>query len=371
MTSVPLSTWLSAIFGVLLAGSVLASPKATEKTITIAQTIDLSGPNGNIGRDYVAGLNSYFDSVNVGGGINGKKIRLIVKDDQGQPNLSAQYTRELIELEKPRYLLGAIGAEATEAVLNLPSFAKSGLTLFAPLTDSSASHGKRAIVWRPNREQEINYILSYFGKLGLKNVSFAVSETANQPEMQAYLGRQVKKLGLTLASIIPIGNDAAPNLQRIRNLAASRPDLVISLLDTINTALFLKPFHQLNPSTPVAATSLTNLNTLSEIVGPKGMEWTVVSQVVPNPNRVSSSLQLEHQKAMHRFRDETMSAMTLEGFAVAKTLVHAIANDIELSELKRNRIDLGGVQLIRIDGSSNLSQFVDVALFRPGRTLLY
>lgn len=352
-------------------GLALGVANAAEKTITIAQAIDLSGPNGSIGRDYVAGLTSYFDSVNAAGGINGKKIRFIVKDDHGQPNLTAQHAKDLIEQEKPRYLLGSIGAQATEAVLSLPSFARSNLTLFAPLTDSRQNHGKRAVIWRPNREQEIDYIFSYFGKLGLKKIGFVIGDSAGQREMEAYLHQEVEKRGLKLAAVMPIGNHAPTNATRIAAMAAAKPDIVICLLDTINTALFIKPFRKLAPVTPVAGTSLTNLVTLSEIVGPKAMEWTLFSQVVPNPNKSNSPLQMEHQKAMHRFRDETASAMTLEGFAVAKTLIHAIGNDIELTDLKRNRIDLGGLNLVRVDGVANLSQFVDIALFRPGSTLLY
>jgi ABC-type branched-subunit amino acid transport system substrate-binding protein len=345
--------------------------QAAEKSITIAQAIDLSGPNGSIGRDYVAGLTSYFDSVNASGGVNGKKIRFIVRDDHGEANLAAQYTKDLIEQEKPRYLLGGIGVETTSAVLSMPSFTKSGLTLFAPLTDSTAAHGNRAVVWRPNKEQEIQYIFSYFGKLGLKKIGIAIGDAPGNRQLQDYMVNEVKKRGLSLAAMVPIGSHSATNAQQIRTLAEAKPDIVICLLDTINTALFLKPFHKLSPSTPVAGTSLINLVTLSEIVGPKAMEWTVFSQVVPNPNTSNTPLQLEHQKAMHRFRDETASAMTLEGFAVAKTLVHAMSNDIELADLKRNAIDLGGLNLVRIDGVTNLSQFVDIALFRRGGTLLY
>lgn len=50
------------------------SASAASGTIVIGQAIDLSGPNGSIGRDYVAGIKTCFDMLNAGGGINGRRI---------------------------------------------------------------------------------------------------------------------------------------------------------------------------------------------------------------------------------------------------------------------------------------------------------
>ncbi len=359
-----------------LAVSALASHIAhsAEKAIVVAQSIDLSGANGAIGHDYVAGLTSYFDSVNQSGGINGKKIRFIVRDDHGDANLAIAATRELIEQEKPQYLLGGIGPEVTRAVLGSPTFLRSNLVMFAPLTDAQASFGNRALVWRPSKEQEMQYIFSYFDKLGIKNIGVAYGDSPYYQEAFAYVKKEISQRGMKLAGSIQFtGTNLAPQAQK---LAQTRPDIVICLLDTINTGLFLKAFRKQASKTFVAGTSLTNLATLAEIAGNSAMEWTVFSQVVPNPNAASSAIQIEHAKTMRKFRDEAISAMTLEGFAVAKTLVHAMqktqgSGSADLQTLTRSNIDLGGLRLVRTDGASNLSQFVDIALFRRGGSLLY
>src|SRR4051812_44342499 len=85
---------------------------AGEKTIVVGQAIDLSGPNGSIGRDYVAGITTYFDSLNVKGGVNGRKVVYIARDDRGDPAESARLATELIRQDRSDYLLGAIGPEA-------------------------------------------------------------------------------------------------------------------------------------------------------------------------------------------------------------------------------------------------------------------
>jgi ABC-type branched-subunit amino acid transport system substrate-binding protein len=126
---------------------------AGDKTIVIGQAIDLSGPNGSIGRDYVAGITTYFDSLNVKGGINGKKIEYIVRDDRGEPAESARLASELIRADRSDYLLGAIGSEATRAILAAPAFAESRHVLFAPMCDSSASARARHVLAAEYRER--------------------------------------------------------------------------------------------------------------------------------------------------------------------------------------------------------------------------
>lgn len=370
----PFKNFLACLF--ILASTLTAiSASGAEKPLVVAQVIDLSGPNGATGHDYMAGLTSYFDSVNQSGGVNGRKIRFVVRDDRGDANLAVQATRELIEQEKPHYLIGGIGPEVTQAVLSSPAFLRSKLMMFAPLTDAQAAFGSRALVWRPSKEQEINYIFSYFDKLGLKNIGIAYGDSDWHREAHAYVTKEIKRRGMKLAAAVQFGN-SKDNAAQVFQLAQSKPDIVICLLDTINSGLFLKSFRKHASKTFVAGTSLTNLTTLSEIAGGTAMEWTVFSQVVPNPGTGNSPIQIEHTRTMHKFRDETLSAMTFEGFAVAKTLVHAMRSTsgegtADLQALTRNHIDLGGLRLVPNEGTSNLSQFVDIALFRRGGGLLY
>jgi len=109
----------SSLVAVLLA-LILPHAMAANNAIVVGQAIDLSGPNGSIGRDYVAGITTYFDSVNVKGGINGRKIAYVVNDDRGVAAESARLVGGLIKDQQADYLLGAIGSDATRATLAAP-----------------------------------------------------------------------------------------------------------------------------------------------------------------------------------------------------------------------------------------------------------
>jgi ABC-type branched-subunit amino acid transport system substrate-binding protein len=59
-----------------------------------------TGPASGIGMGVSAGAQAYFSRVNAAGGIHGRKISLILKDDGYEPVRTAEVTRELIEQDK-------------------------------------------------------------------------------------------------------------------------------------------------------------------------------------------------------------------------------------------------------------------------------
>ena len=172
-------------------------------------------------------------------------------------------------------------------------------------------------------------------------------------------------------------SSAADTQQDIVALMATTPNIVIAIADTLATGFFLKQFRKHAPKTFVAGMSMNNLETLAEIAGPAALEWAVFSQVVPNPLGKTSTVQIDHSTVMKKFRDESLSSLTLEGFAVAKTLAKAIqmgkSGRDGLQELVAHRkvIDLGGLTIVPSDGTHHMSNYVDMALFRKGGGLLF
>lgn len=364
------------LLGLLLIALPLLAAAADR--IVIGQAIDLTGPNGAIGRDYVAGVRTYFDTVNTKGGIGGKKIQYIVHDDQGKPELSAKLASELITNENVEFLLGGVGVNPTNAVLKAPAFQRSNLVLFAPLTTAKLAPSDKIMMWRPQFHDEMRYLYSYFSKVGIKNVGIVMQESSGNEQAMQSMNTEMRTSGMNVVGIARIGANGERSAEQAAQLAAAKPGLVLVFADSIAGGLFLKEFRTHASQTFVAGTSLTNLETLREVAGAKAVEWTVFSQVVPNPNTYSSSLQAEHISMMRKFRDESVSSLTLEGFAAAKALVRMIEKAKnyrtaiqEFRSTKNAEIDLGGLLLVSSEKDLPLSNYLDVALFRKGTRLIY
>lgn len=363
-------------------GAIAATTVATvPKPIVIGQAIDLSGPNASIGRDYVAGIKTCFDALNASGGIGGRHIQYIVRDDRGEPQMAAKLVAALIEREQIDYLFGGVGDDVLQAVIADTTFKRSGLTLFAPMASGgTATAAAPVLFWRPSYQQEIQHVFAHFARLGVKDIGVVVQPSTSSQEAYRSLVAEIHARKMTLTATMSVSTSPAQSERQLaaeaRRMAASRPDFVVVLADTISTALFLKEFRRYSAQTFVAGTSLTNLATLRELAGATAVEWTVFAQVVPNPNAGTSMLQTEHLTAMRKYRDESVSAMTLEGYAAAKSLAMMLQaarpehGAFQQWLAQKKKLDLGGLTIA--GGSGNhLSSYLDIALFRKGGSLVF
>lgn len=363
----------------LFASACLTAPSAyaAGNAIVIGQVIDLSGPNGAVGRDYVAGIKTCFDAVNAAGGINGRRILFVAHDDHGDPATAAAMASELVERDQAEVLFGGIGDDSVRAVTEASAVKRSGLMLYAPLAESDGTPPSRVLFWRPAYKQELRQIFSHFSKLGIASVAVAYQDTPAGAQAYRALQAELRERKMTLTGTARIAASGQPLPGDAARLAAGRPGFVVVAADTIGTALFLKEYRRHDGQTFVAGTSLTNLETLREIAGARAVEWTVFSQVVPNPAGATSLLQIEHLNMMRKYRDETVSSLTLEGYAAAKALVKAL----QLSARPRQAlqeflaqprdIDLGGMTVATGAPGNRLSGYLDIALFRKGGGLAF
>lgn len=369
--------FLQALPFVLAALMPLPGLARDNNPIVIGQAIDLSGPNGAIGRDYVAGIKTCFDGLNTAGGIGGRRIEYIARDDGGVPEKSAAQASDLIERHHVDYLLGGVGDAVLRSVVAAPAFQRSGVLLYAPLASSLRQEG-HVLFWRPGYQQEMQYLLNYFGKLGMRNVGILYQESPRYRNAYEGLVAEINRRGMVVTDTARIEGPASNMEAQAKRLAASRPGFVLAVADTITTGLFLRRFRPAAPQTIVAGDSLINLATLREVAGPAAVEWTVFSQVVPNPASSGSPLQMEHARAMKKFRDEDVSSLTLEGFAVARTLTEAIRQAgpgghpvLQALAASHRTLDLGGMVVGSAAEGAPLSSFLDVALFKKGSALVF
>src|SRR5665811_2004848 len=68
----------------------------TKDTVTIGATFPLTGVAAPGYSEIPTGAQAYFDYVNANGGVDGRKIKYIVRDDGYNPTNTSQVTNELV-----------------------------------------------------------------------------------------------------------------------------------------------------------------------------------------------------------------------------------------------------------------------------------
>lgn len=90
----------------------------TEDTIKIGTLGPTSGPIAMVGIPMLHGMEAYINKVNDEGGINGRKIELIAKDDEFKADIALQKAEELIEEDEVFAIVGQLGTPGALGTLD-------------------------------------------------------------------------------------------------------------------------------------------------------------------------------------------------------------------------------------------------------------
>lgn len=79
----------------------------------------LTGPSADLGALVRDGVEIGVEDVNAAGGVLGRYVELIVKDDAGDPTTATQVTRDLVDQEEAQVLIGPVLSSPTGASLEV------------------------------------------------------------------------------------------------------------------------------------------------------------------------------------------------------------------------------------------------------------
>jgi branched-chain amino acid transport system substrate-binding protein len=120
MSTKTLTAWITPALGLLLAGGVAFAagqygPGASDTEIKLGNTMPYSGPAsayGAIGKAEVG----YFNMINEQGGINGRRINFITRDDGYSPPKTVELVRKLVEEDQVLALFNTLGTPPNTAI---------------------------------------------------------------------------------------------------------------------------------------------------------------------------------------------------------------------------------------------------------------
>lgn len=97
-------------------GGTVQGVTATE--IKVANSATTSGKYAGVGLPFVNAIQAYFNMVNEAGGIDGRKITFINRDDEFDPVKGKAYLQEFVEDEKVFCILGHFGTPVVSATID-------------------------------------------------------------------------------------------------------------------------------------------------------------------------------------------------------------------------------------------------------------
>jgi branched-chain amino acid transport system substrate-binding protein len=236
----------------LLQGSVFAAvgsllPAATlaqSQTIRLGALVPLTGAGGSYGPAMAKIAKVVVDGVNAVGGINGRKLDLIVEDDQTSPEAAVRAARKLIDIDKVVAIMGTWASAVTTAVAPLCWESKTFLT-----TTSGADsitllpHQGYLIRTQPNTLLQGRKFGEYAIERGAKRIFFISPQTPFAKSQFDSITAAAQKAGSETASLIY--DDKKPSYRtEVDEALRFKPDAIIFGGYMPDTSIMLKDVYR-------------------------------------------------------------------------------------------------------------------------------
>jgi len=121
---------LLCIFGVLGLMSCTGAKSDSSSEIVIGEFGSLTGTTATFGISTRNGIDIAVDEINKAGGLLGKKVRVIVEDDQGKPEEAQTVVTKLINKDQVVAVLGEVASSRTMAAA--PVAQQNGIPIITP-----------------------------------------------------------------------------------------------------------------------------------------------------------------------------------------------------------------------------------------------
>jgi branched-chain amino acid transport system substrate-binding protein len=124
--------WAAVAAALCVGMAAHAGQGVTKDQIVIGSLQDLSGPIAGFGKQLRNGLQMRADEINETGGINGRKIKLVIEDSAYDPKKGLLGAQKMVQQDKIFAMIGTLGTPVAMASFQ-PLFEKNVPNLF-PLT---------------------------------------------------------------------------------------------------------------------------------------------------------------------------------------------------------------------------------------------
>ena len=365
----------------------LVVPLAHAQDLLIGQVSSQTSPVTAVNaKGLYAGMNVYFSQINAQGGIDGRMIKLINKDDQLIPGKMTELTMEFIA---DKNVLALAGYQNTAGITelakkNIPG--EGGIAMISPFQgDKSIVSAANFFPFRTGYPDEVVAMIKEALLTEKKKVVVVYQSATYGPAMMQLAQELSKQEGLNIVAYVKMDTTVQAKLDAVIKevvvaVAKESPDAVMLLLGGRPAPELVKQLR--NSPAETAQLYLMSVVPAADVVKAAGeakARGIVITQAVPFPFSATLPLVREYQKLMKLHApDEQFSFSTLEGFVTAKITVEALKraspNPTREKVLKAisnmGELDLGGVYVNYSPKARNGWGGVDLVVIGAGGRLL-
>lgn len=367
----------------LLSALYAAGAPATAATgeILIGNVASTTNPTAKENStNLVLGYTVYFEHVNRSGGIHGRKVKLVNKDDGVVADKMLALTEQLIADPQIVALAGFLNTAGLVEIMKRKLLAEKGIAMIAPIGPMNAQN---FYPMRPGYNEEAEALLKEALAARKKRVALVYYKQAFGPSVFKHTQDAAKALGVNIVGTASF--ETAPDKMQAGIVSAAQalskadPDAVVIIAAGGGAFNFVKQFRQTDTrGAQLYALSPADAFGIVKVAGLENARGVVISQAIPYPRNKRLTVVREYHRLMNQLAPgKPLSFYSLEGFMGAKIVVEALRRagpnpsraKVIAALNALNDFDLGDFYVSYTPAARSGSKLVDLTIIGSDGTL--
>lgn len=354
----------------LLTQGVRGEPGVAAHRVVLGMSAPLSGPLGRYGVDLEKGLRLGFDQQNAAGGVAGRRIELLVRDDGGNQERAVANTQALLDTGVLAFT-GFHGAASIEAAL--PLIEKSGALLIGAASGADFLREPPSRVLfnlRAGAREEAGAMMLHLDTVGITEIAaIAQDDTLGKAVLEG-VQAELSRLGIRPKAQVrlPVQPTAADMARAVQAACKGSPQALILGLNATNALAVIRAARKAACQPQFYAMNEAGAELLAGAGLPGELAGVIVSQVLPHPRAPSVPVSADYV----RQAGAAPTYAGLEGFIYAKVIAEALrrcgsnlTRQCMVNALESRAVDVGGYRLEFRPDDRRGSRFVEMTIVTP------
>jgi ABC-type branched-subunit amino acid transport system substrate-binding protein len=218
---------LQASAGLAVAAMAPVIVRAQGAPLQLGVLTPLTGAGGFDGPRMAKAMQAVIDEVNAAGGLLGRKVVLVVEDDQTNPEAAVRAARKLIDVTKVPAIMGTWASAVTSAVAPLCWESKTFLTTVSGADSiTKLPHQGYLIRTQPNNHLQAGKHAEFIASLGVKrSYMMSIQAPFSQPT-QDRATEVLKQLNSQMVGTLIYDKDKTTYRSEVDQALRTNPDLI-------------------------------------------------------------------------------------------------------------------------------------------------
>lgn len=286
------------------ATTALAAPAVAQETLKLGLIAAMSGQSAKAGEAIVRGLSIAIDEINAKGGVLGKKVELVVRDDESNPAKGVVAARELVQREKVAALFGGLDTPVSMAIVPFANQSKVPyMGLWAAGTGITRNGAAENYVFRVSAVDAlvdkalVAYAVKKYGakKPGMILINNPWGESNEKGLKEALAEKSMAYAGIEKFQDADV--DVVPQLTRLKQAGA---DVLFMVANVAPSSQVVKSLDRMGWDVPIVSHWGPAGGRFSELAGPSGAKvhfiqtYSFAGKLSPKAEQILAALKKKY-----------------------------------------------------------------------------